>query len=706
MAFSFHDPGHLALRRGVRAAIALPLTMAITLYEIDDAAGVLFAVFGTIGLLVNADFAGTALQRTSSYLLTGVAGAIALTIGWAASFSTPVAAIVTFIVAFALSFVNLVRGAVAVGTAAVLLVFVVAVSIESTVSSLPAYLLAWTIAVVVSTLTALVILPHDQRLDQRSSLADVFDAAAHGVETSWLGDGSGDPFADVDAAIAQLNAKYGGQPFRTSGLTTRDQALTLLVDHANSAGLLLGGTRADPAHNERLPLPERNALAEAVAAGLRDVARAMRDRTFIPSGAQIDDARVRLVDGMERWVVAAAQAGTAPQAISERVSGDHLLRMYALIVEQTVELARVVNGAPVESLERQPPVPVRRRSRLLRAQIDWHSSWLRNSLRSALGLTIAVLVINITGVQHGFWVLLGVISILRYDVVGTRKFAVQAVIGTVVGAALASALLVTVPSATTLWILLPIFVFLAAWSAVAISYPVGQAAFSALILVALGIIVWPPQLDTAITRVEDIALGAAVALVVGVLMWPRGAVGQLRAQLSVSLRSASTYMSMAIASFLDGISDAELSRQRSVAVGDVERASETYDLALMQRGPAEDMHPWTRATTAAYLLISAGRVIAHFARTTPRLEHHAWLQSAIQQARAASDAHWRAVADEVAGTAPVMPDTPASLPLPVAEAITTTEDAHALITAVWVVDWVQHLDRLSPARTAQSAQLA
>ena len=40
------------------------------------------------------------------------------------------------------------------------------------------------------------------------------------------------------------------------------------------------------------------------------------------------------------------------------------------------------------------------------------SVWLQNSLRGAAGLAIAVYIAQRTGVQHGFWVVLGTLSVL------------------------------------------------------------------------------------------------------------------------------------------------------------------------------------------------------------------------------------------------------------------------------------------------------
>jgi uncharacterized membrane protein YccC len=674
------------------------LGLALALFVLDDRTGAIFTVFGTIGLLVNADFAGSAAQRLGSYLLTGLAGSMVLVLGWATSPTTLMAVVLTVAVAFCLSFVNLLRGPIAVGTPAVLLIYVVAVSVDGTPTNLRSYLVGWWLAVALCTVTALVLLPRNERLDFRTALAATFTAAADGVASTWQAGPGVAPSTGLAAfsdAVRDLDARFGGQPFRTMGFTQRDQATYLLVALANSARLLLIDDSTGSA--ERVPSPARDELVEALIATLRDVATAMTDPTHVPSAARLDRARQALASEVEQQVLADSAAGTAAQRITEQITADHTLRMAALIVEQVVEVARVANAADIESLERRPPVPVRSSSLAVLSHLTLQSPWMRNAMRSALGLGLAVWVVQVTDAQKGFWVLLGVISILRFDAVGTRRFAIQAVVGTVAGVLAATALLaVAGQQEWVLWVALPMLVFLAAWSAVAISYPVGQAAFSALVLVVMSIVSWPAQLLLGLVRIEDVALGAAVAVVVGFLMWPRGAIGYLRRQLATALLDGSAYLAAAIGSLVTAPSPGSLEACRRRAIASAELAGETYDLSLMQRGPAEDMRPWTRATVTCFVLISAARVIAELRETAGAVGSHPELVVALDASRAASTAVWAdaaatidpAVGPPERGRA-VEPDLPGAVP------ITSAEDARALMVTVWVVDWVRHLGPLA-----------
>ena len=76
-----------------------------------------------------------------------------------------------------------------------------------------------------------------------------------------------------------------------------------------------------------------------------------------------------------------------------------------------------------------------------------------------------------------------------------------------------------------LWALLPAAVLLAAYAPRAISFAVGQAGFTIVLLILFNLI-QPTGWTVGLVRVEDVAVGFAVSLAVGFLFWPRG-VGDL-----------------------------------------------------------------------------------------------------------------------------------------------------------------------------------
>jgi uncharacterized membrane protein YccC len=180
------------------------------------------------------------------------------------------------------------------------------------------------------------------------------------------------------------------------------------------------------------------------------------------------------------------------------------------------------------------------------AHLDRHSVWLHNSVRGAVALGIAVFVANRTGVQHSFWVVLGTLSVLRSNALNTGQNALRGLLGTAVGFLLGAVLLIAIGTNTTLlWFLLPIAILLAGIAPAAISFAAGQAAFT-LTLVFLYNIIQPAGWRVGLVRVEDIALGAAVSLIVGLLFWPRGAGAALRRALADGYTYSAAYLTSAV----------------------------------------------------------------------------------------------------------------------------------------------------------------
>ncbi len=152
--------------------------------------------------------------------------------------------------------------------------------------------------------------------------------------------------------------------------------------------------------------------------------------------------------------------------------------------------------------------------------------------------------------QHGFWVVLGTLAVLRSNALGTGAIALRAIAGTSLGFIVGGALLVALGDSTTaLWIVLPFAVLLASYAPLRISFLAGQAAFTVLLAVLFNI-VQPTGWRVGLVRVEDVAIGCAVSLVAGALLWPRGAGPVVSADLADAYRTGTTYLSSAVHSLI------------------------------------------------------------------------------------------------------------------------------------------------------------
>jgi hypothetical protein len=180
------------------------------------------------------------------------------------------------------------------------------------------------------------------------------------------------------------------------------------------------------------------------------------------------------------------------------------------------------------------------------AHVERHSLWLQNSVRGAAGLGLAVLVADLSGVQHAFWVVLGTLSVLRSNALSTGQNVLRGLAGTVIGF-VAGAVLISLigTNATLLWLLLPPAVLFAGLAPAAISFTAGQAAFTLVLLILFNILA-PEGWRVGLVRIEDVVLGSAVSLAVGLLLWPRGAAAARGKALSEAYVDSASYLAGAV----------------------------------------------------------------------------------------------------------------------------------------------------------------
>jgi uncharacterized membrane protein YccC len=215
-------------------------------------------------------------------------------------------------------------------------------------------------------------------------------------------------------------------------------------------------------------------------------------------------------------------------------------------------------------------------------------------------------------VPFAFWVVLGTLSALRSNVSATGRSALLALGGTALGVLIAVPFVGVTGGAPWLWwVVLPLLVFLAAYTPAAVNFVVGQVAFSVLVVVLFNILA-PTDWQIGLVRVEDAALGVGVSAIVGLLLWPRGAQGQLRSALADLYDAAASSLSFSFRGMLTDANepDEEARSLRRLARTEAIRAQEVFEQFLNERtrqAPGVDV--WAMLLSSGKGLLLIGDVL-------------------------------------------------------------------------------------------------
>ncbi len=260
----------------------------------------------------------------------------------------------------------------------------------------------------------------------------------------------------------------------------------------------------------------------------------------------IDRGSVRQVDGGPR------RAGSRPGpsgGIAASLDPSFRARALGIATEMVADAALEAAGAQAvgdrrlgAATSRLPPCS---RSRLI-SHLSFRSVWFRNAVRGAAGLALAVAVVEVTNVEHGFWVVLGTLVGAALQCPGHRRHRParrRGDRGRLRGGLGHHDRRRRPP--VLLWVLLPVAVLVSGVAPSMISFAAGQAGFTVVVIILFNIID-PTGWNVGLTRIEDVAIGCAVSVVVGLLFWPRGATAALGRALSDAFVESSGYLADAV----------------------------------------------------------------------------------------------------------------------------------------------------------------
>jgi hypothetical protein len=597
------DPGLASLRSAARAAIVIPAVFAVADNVIADQQIATFAAFGSFAMLVLADFAGSFRGRFVAYVSLACVGAVDITLGTLCSRDGWLAAGAMAVLGFTILFSGLINGYFAAGTTAALLPFILASTIPAPDSALLQRLEGWAFAAGAAICAHLLLWPPRATSPLRGDAARACLALAE-LADAELAD---DPQAVVDrttaagGAVEALHRRYLATPHGPTGPTSPLAALSSLVDELDWLLSLLAPPDGAPG---LAPGSAEGAVAvAAAAAALRAAAERLGGRDASPDFARLHDTREAVARALVRRLPE-LPAVPDDEALLSAVEPAFRIRSLSYSAREVARYALAASGTTVPEPDDEHSVARAVRSTLQateQATVEHASArsvWFRNSVRGAAGLAIAVFIGQRSGLQHGFWVVLGTLAVLRSNALGTGWSILSALFGTAVGIVVGAALVLGIGThETVLWAVLPFAVLLGSYAPRAISFAAGQAAFTVVLFVLFNLI-QPTGWRVGLVRIEDVAIGFAVSLGVGLLFWPRGAAGLLRENLAVAYQRSADFVVAAERRLVDGVEPAAAAAAAQAADAAAHQLDDAFRQYLAERSP-QSVHRESLGTLVA-----------------------------------------------------------------------------------------------------------
>jgi len=626
------DPDFVAIKRAARVTLAACVAFYFSLYVLDDTQMATFAAFGCIALGALSEVTGEPWERTKTYGAALVAGIVLVTLGTLLAFNTWAAVAGMLVVGFAIAYAG-VGGPRVVGAANGLQLLYILPSFPPYLpDALGSRLIGLVLSVGLLAIADRVLWPPATPTPFRHRLAAAIYAVRDRLVALLESDADrhvpaqSDAQSDTGGAISLRLSRIPPLE-RPTGPGKQDRA-------AMEAATLLRGLEARVAALTELTEQSHGATAHAeglhllsVTAGSLGQSADALDSNPDGDGSGPDSTSVEAaLSDYVQWREALSHTAAIDRAVRIRLRFAVAAEELSVWTRDLGVTVRIMQGERVPGSSgtsiAEPFWYANRSAPWLwfmrfRGHFTPRSVFFQNAIRLAVGLAAARLIAGVLDLSHGFWMLLATLTLMRTSVATTRAAVVPAFLGTIAGGLVAALVLTVTGANSTVYEVAFPFVMVIALAAGPLAGPVvGQAMFTLLVAMLFAQMA-PVSWRLAEVRILDVVLGGLLGAVVGLLVWPRGATGEMRRTAKATLNAAANDLESTVGSLTHSeVAASDQHDTASVAVRFLMLADSTYAQYRSELRTTSDHVDWLGVLGLAQEVVRGGQALRRTHGTT------------------------------------------------------------------------------------------
>lgn len=496
------------LRAAIRFGVAMAIANAVVVAVFGASPAIAIGSLAVIVQLYFLDFDGTWRERLIGYGVATLVGAVAVVVGVLVAGETYLAIGVSFLAGFVIAMARVLRGYIARSVVGLAIAYFWPVMLPAKPAELGSFLASWLIGSGIAVAVAIVVLPPIRSKQMCQALGGWLDACARFTNALVTKTGLTEVSQELATSVQRLTSVIESPSVSLGSVSHRQRAIGEMATRAIWAHPLVASLTPDGCKADK-------ALASATASGFDCSATLI---TGAPAPQDLPDLEA----------VRQVQLDRMDGETEVQITNAYPLRATSLLASLELWLAAGTRGIKVArpvvgDVSEETP------GAILRASMSPRSLWFRSAVLSGLGGALCVALVRELGLAQGLWVVLATLICFQasFSPTATRGAVIVSSLSAVGGVLISGVIFFIQPPVAVYVILVPL-------AAAAAKYAQGtkvwlaQLLFTPFLLINLVSLGATPGPNLAIERVQDVTIGAVVAGLLTLAIFPTGIARRLR----------------------------------------------------------------------------------------------------------------------------------------------------------------------------------